>query len=226
MKKITLTESEFHSLIRRMVVETQRELRKEGKYGHYRGAEKDDAAHIRDLEMDMDYDADHTEMGEGFFGDISDKLSSLGEKFAKAVEMAKDEAMGFFEDMSPRDLSKIKMKLKDLNLAPVAEKVQSIDDEESELNESYFLNEGVMERVNRFLSRYGLGLSGTMGITGFLSFLAEIPGWIDFDFLRRVHEITDQVGLGIYKGPVSFLVFALGVIGAVWSLAARHEQRN
>ena len=30
-------------------------------YDHYRGAEKDDAAHIRDLEMDMEDDSEHTE---------------------------------------------------------------------------------------------------------------------------------------------------------------------
>ena len=69
MKKIRLTESEFHSLIKRMVVEAQKEMGEGKGYRHYRGAEKDDASHIRDLEMDMDYDADHTEMEEGL-GDM------------------------------------------------------------------------------------------------------------------------------------------------------------
>ena len=194
-RKIRLTESEFHTLIRRIVKETQEDMMNQ-------------------------------EMEEGFFGDMVDKVKGLGEKFTKAVEMAKEEAMEFFEDLSPRQLSTVKMKIKDLDLGPVAEKIQEIEDEESELNESYFLNEGIMDRVERFMARYGLGLSGTMGVAGFLAFLSEIPGWIDFDFLTRVHEIVEMSGLGRYAGPVSFLVFALGIIGAIWSLSSRHHQEG
>jgi hypothetical protein len=116
------------------------------------------------------------------------------------------------------------MKIRDLNLEPVVERIGQMEDEESELNESYFLNEGIMDRVERFMARYGLGLSGTLGISGFLAFLSEIPGWIDFDFLTKVHEIVEMTGLGNYAGPVSFLVFALGVIGAIWSLASKDSQ--
>lgn len=194
-RKIRLTESEFHTLIRRIVKETQEDMMNQ-------------------------------EMEEGFFGDMVDKVKGLGEKFTKAVEMAKEEAMEFFEDLSPRQLSTVKMKIRDLDLGPVVDKVQEIEDEESELNESYFLNEGIMDRVERFMARYGLGLSGTMGVAGLLAFLSEIPGWIDFDFLTRVHEIVEMSGLGRYAGPVSFLVFALGIIGAVWSLASRHHQEG
>lgn len=194
-RKIRLTESEFHTLIRRIVKETQEDMMNQ-------------------------------EMEEGFFGDMVDKVKGLGEKFTKAVEMAKEEAMEFFEDLSPRQLSTVKMKIRDLDLGPVVDKVQEIEDEESELNESYFLNEGIMDRVERFMARYGLGLSGTMGVAGLLAFLSEIPGWIDFDFLTRVHEIVEMSVLGRYAGPVSFLVFALGIIGAVWSLASRHHQEG
>ena len=194
-RKIRLTESEFHTLIRRIVKETQEDMMNQ-------------------------------EMEEGFFGDMVDKVKGLGEKFTKAVEMAKEEAMEFFEDLSPRQLSTVKMKIRDLDLGPVVDKVQEIEDEESELNESYFLNEGIMDRVERFMARYGLGLSGTMGVAGLLAFLSEIPGWIDFDFLTRVHEIIEMSGLGRYAGPVSFLVFALGIIGAVWSLASRDHQEG
>lgn len=192
-RKIRLTESEFHTLIRRIVKETQEEIMNQ-------------------------------EMEEGFFGDMADKVRGFGDKFAKAVEMAKEEAMEFFEELSPAKLSTVKMKIRDLNLEPVVERIGQMEDEESELNESYFLNEGIMDRVERFMARYGLGLSGTLGISGFLAFLSEIPGWIDFDFLTKVHEIVEMTGLGNYAGPVSFLVFALGVIGAIWSLASKDSQ--
>jgi hypothetical protein len=192
-RKIRLTESEFHTFIRRIVKETQEEMMNQ-------------------------------EMEEGFFGDMADKVRGFGDKFAKAVEMAKEEAMEFFEELSPAKLSTVKMKIRDLNLEPVVERIGQMEDEESELNESYFLNEGIMDRVERFMARYGLGLSGTLGISGFLAFLSEIPGWIDFDFLTKVHEIVEMTGLGNYAGPVSFLVFALGVIGAIWSLASKDSQ--
>ena len=192
-RKIRLTESEFHTLIRRIVKETQEEMMNQ-------------------------------EMEEGFFGDMGDKIKGFGAKFAEAVEMAKEEAMEFFEQLTPRQLSTVKMKIQDLDLGPAVEKIERMEDEESELNESYFLNEGIMDRVEKFMARYGLGLSGTLGISGFLAFLSEIPGWIDFDFLYRVHQIVETVGLGRFSGPVSFLVFALGVIGAIWSLASKHSQ--
>jgi hypothetical protein len=192
-RKIRLTESEFHTLIRRIVKETQEEMMNQ-------------------------------EMEEGFFGDMADKVRGFGNKFSKAVEMAKEEAMEFFEQLTPKQLSTVKMKIQDLNLEPVVEKISQMEDEESELNESYFLNEGIMDRVEKFMARYGLGLSGTLGISGFLAFLSEIPGWIDSDFLTRVHEIVEMAGLGRYSGPVSFLVLALGVIGAVWSLASKDSQ--
>ena len=121
-RKIRLTESEFHTLIRRIVKETQEDMMNQ-------------------------------EMEEGFFGDMVDKVKGLGEKFTKAVEMAKEEAMEFFEDLSPRQLSTVKMKIRDLDLGPVVDKVQEIEDEESELNESYFLNEGIMDRGERFMAR-------------------------------------------------------------------------
>jgi len=195
-RKIRLTESEFHSLVRRLVKEAQVEM-------------------------------NNPEMEEGFVGDM---ISNMGAKFGKAVEMAKQEAMKFFSQLSPTQLSTVKMKIQDLDLAPVAEKVQQMEDEESEesgLNESFFLNEGVMDRVNRFMSRFGLGLSGTLGITGFMAFLSQIPGWIDFDFLTKIHEISEMAGLGRGTGPIGFLIFALGVVGAIWSLAARDsEQRS
>ena len=196
-RKIRLTESEFHSLVRRLVKETQQEM------------------------------MTTPEMEEGFFGDM---VGNLGEKFSKAVEMAKQEAMKFFETLSPRQLSTVQMKIQDLNLEPIAEKAAEIEGEEAEasgLNEAYYyLNEGIMDRVDRFMSRYGLGLSGTMGITGLLTFLSQIPGWIDFDFMTRVHEISEMAGLGRGTGAIGFLVFALGVIGAIYSLAAKHSQEE
>jgi hypothetical protein len=95
MKKIRLTESEFHSLIKRMVVEAQKEMGEGKGYDHYRGAEKDDAAHIRDLEMDMNYDADHTEMEEGL-GDMVKGVKRFATGYGSKEE--REERMNKFYD--------------------------------------------------------------------------------------------------------------------------------
>ena len=97
MKKIRLTESEFHSLIRKMVLEAQKEMGEGKGYRHYRGAEKDDAAHIRDLEMDMDYDADHTEMEEGMLGDLGRGMKRFATGYGSDEEMEERRSAFFAE---------------------------------------------------------------------------------------------------------------------------------
>jgi hypothetical protein len=96
MKKIRLTESEFHSLIKRMVVEAQKEMGEGKGYDHYRGAEKDDASHIRDLEKDMEYDADHTEEMEEGLGDMVKGVKRFATGYGSKEE--KEERMNKFYD--------------------------------------------------------------------------------------------------------------------------------
>jgi hypothetical protein len=69
-------------------------------YDHYRGAEEDDAAHIRDLKNDMKYDKKYTEMEEG--EDMSnEKLDALMQQMFQTEEM--DEENMYEEDMYEGD---------------------------------------------------------------------------------------------------------------------------
>ena len=69
-------------------------------YDHYRGAEEDDAAHIRDLKNDMKYDKKYTEMEEG--EDMSnEKLDALMRSMFQTTEM--DEEDMYEEDMYEGD---------------------------------------------------------------------------------------------------------------------------
>ena len=69
-------------------------------YDHYRGAEEDDAAHIRDLKNDMEYDKNYTEMDEN--EEMSDEdLDALMQSMFKTEEM--DEENMYEEDMYERD---------------------------------------------------------------------------------------------------------------------------
>jgi hypothetical protein len=71
----------------------------EGKdYDHYRGAEKDDAAHIRDLEKDMEYDSEYTE-----------EMDEEMDEVVYEIEMDEEEDM---DDMDDSDVSESKMTIK------------------------------------------------------------------------------------------------------------------
>jgi hypothetical protein len=71
----------------------------EGKdYGHYRGAEKDDASHIRDLEKDMEYDSEYTE-----------EMDEEMDEVVYEIEMDEEEDM---DDMDDSDVSESKMTIK------------------------------------------------------------------------------------------------------------------
>ena len=98
-KTIRLTESEFHSLIKKIVVEAQKEMGEGKGYRHFRGAEKDDAAHIRNLERDMDYDSEHTdEMEEGFLGDLGRGVKKFATGYESDEEM-EDRKADFFREL-------------------------------------------------------------------------------------------------------------------------------
>ena len=69
-------------------------------YDHYRGAEEDDAAHIRDLKNDMKYDKKYTEMEEG--ENMSNReLDALMQQMFQTEEM--DEENMYEEDMYEGD---------------------------------------------------------------------------------------------------------------------------
>jgi len=69
-------------------------------YDHYRGAEKDDAAHIRNLKNDMKYDKKYTEMEED--SEMSDEdLDALMQSMFQTEEM--DEEDMYEEDMYEGD---------------------------------------------------------------------------------------------------------------------------
>jgi hypothetical protein len=71
----------------------------EGKdYDHYRGAEKDDASHIRKLEKDMEYDSEYTE-----------EMDEEMDEVVYEIEMDEEEDM---DDMDDSDVSESKMTIK------------------------------------------------------------------------------------------------------------------
>ena len=62
----------------------------EDKYYHYRGAEKDDAEQIKDLENDMEYDSEYTE-------EVDEAETEEGNAFTGALAKAKESGDDSFE---------------------------------------------------------------------------------------------------------------------------------
>lgn len=159
----------------------------------------------------------YQEMEEGLFG-------SFGDKFKEAV----GEVADFFKNEVLSDLSKeekddIKDRLGDVSVDRELNKLEK--KEEHEINEGY-LTEGIFDRVKDFFLRVGVGLGGVIGVGGFIAFVSEITGWSESQLLTRIHEIVESVGLGRYSGPLSLLLFVIGIAMALGFTAMRHNRKH
>jgi len=54
------------------------------------------------------------------------------------------------------------------------------------------------------------------------AFVSMIPGYIDFEFLTRVHEMVESIGCSRYCGPLSFFVACLGVAMFFHGMSRKH----
>jgi hypothetical protein len=68
----------------------KKETKEEDEYDHYRGAEKDDAEQIKDLEDDMKYDSEYTE-------EVDEAETEEGNAFTGALAKAKESGDDSFE---------------------------------------------------------------------------------------------------------------------------------
>ena len=160
--------------------------------------------------------------------DIDLNMKRRGNRFdlKRAVEMAaKIFERDFAVDMSDKDLEELEDASADLDINRAIEKLENksedvspkgedasdkIDDMLGDISES-FLNEGKFDRIKSIIARAnifgGLGVIGTAGT----AFVSMIPGYVDFEFLTKVHDMVESVGCSRYCGPLSFFVACLGV---------------
>lgn len=160
--------------------------------------------------------------------DIDLNMKRRGNRFdlKRAVEMAaKIFERDFAVDMSDEDLEELEDASADLDINRAIEKLENksedvspkgedasdkIDDMLGDISES-FLNEGKFDRIKSIIARAnifgGLGVIGTAGT----AFVSMIPGYVDFEFLTKVHDMVESVGCSRYCGPLSFFVACLGV---------------
>ena len=167
---------------------------------------------------------DEMEMG------IDLDMKRRGNRFdlKRAVEMAaKIFERDFAVDMSDEDLQELEDASSRINIDRAISKLESKSDDEGSskeeiatdkiedligegLYESY-LTEDKFDRIKSIIARAnifgGLGVIGTAGT----AFISMIPGYVDFEFLTKVHDMVESTGCSRYCGPLSFFIACLGV---------------
>lgn len=166
-------------------------------------------------EMEVDIDLDMKRRGGRF--DILAAVKKAAKIFERefAVDMS-DEDLEELEDASSkinidRAINKLENKSGDEGSSKEEMASDKIEDLLSEgLYESY-LTEDKFDRIKSIIARANMfgGLS-ILGLGG-LSFVSMIPGYVDFQFLLKVHEMVETTGCSRYCGPLSFFIACLGV---------------
>jgi hypothetical protein len=166
-------------------------------------------------EMEVDIDLDMKRRGGRF--DILAAVKKAAKIFERefAVDMS-DEDLEELEDASSRinigrAINKLENESGDEGSSKVEMASDKIEDLLSEgLYESY-LTEDKFDRIKSIIARVNMfgGLS-ILGLGG-LSFVSMIPGYVDFEFLLKVHEMVETTGCSKYCGPLSFFIACLGV---------------
>ncbi len=189
MKKRTvrLTESELTRLIKRIVEDTER-----GAMEMERPMTRRKGFSIMDAVQ---------KAAEIFERDFADNLDeeTMSELESKTSRINLDRAISKLERNSEDELS-----------GRVEMASEKINDMLGDISES-FLSEGKFDRIKSIIARAnifgGLGVIGAAGT----AFVSMLPGYVDFEFLLRVHEMVETTGCSRYCGPLSFFIACLGV---------------
>jgi len=171
--------------------------------------------------------------------DVKLDMKRRGNRFdlKRAVEMAaKLFEREFAQDMSDEDLEELEDASAKIDVERSIEKLESrsedvspkgedasdkIDDMLGDISES-FLNEGKFDRIKSIIARANIfGGLGVIGVAG-TAFVSMIPGYIDFEFLTKVHDMVESIGCTRYCGPLSFFVACLGVAMFFHGMSRKH----
>ena len=186
-RTVRLTESELTRLIKRIVEDTER-----GAMEMERPMTRTKGFSIMDAVQ---------KAAEIFERDFADNLDeeTMSELESKTSRINVDRAISKLERNSEDELS---------GREEMAS--EKINDMLGDISES-FLSEGKFDRIKSIIARAnifgGLGVIGTAGT----AFVSMIPGYVDFEFLTKVHDMVESVGCSRYCGPLSFFVACLGV---------------
>ena len=186
-RTVRLTESELTRLIKRIVEDTER-----GAMEMERPMTRRKGFSIMDAVQ---------KAAEIFERDFADNLDdeTMSELERKTARINVDRAVSKLENSSEEELT---------SREEMAS--EKINDMLGDISES-FLSEGKFDRIKSIIARAnifgGLGVIGAAGT----AFVSMLPGYVDFEFLLRVHEMVETTGCSRYCGPLSFFIACLGV---------------
>lgn len=120
----------------------------------------------------------------------------------------------FFEDegindLSPRQINRIESK------------VERILDSESMGGDLY--EEEEMNKRPSFTSRLMKRGGEGMAVTGFMGFIGNVMGWSEFETTKKLHDLTSQLQLDNYTGPITVAMIASGIALALAGRARQHR---
>ena len=148
---------------------------------------------------------------------------SIMDAVQKAAEIFERD---FADNLDDETMSELERKTARINVDRAVSKLENSSEEEltsreemasekindmlGDISES-FLSEGKFDRIKSIIARAnifgGLGVIGAAGT----AFVSMLPGYVDFEFLLRVHEMVETTGCSRYCGPLSFFIACLGV---------------
>ena len=186
-RTVRLTESELTRLIKRIVEDTER-----GAMEMERPMTRRKGFSIMDAVQ---------KAAEIFERDFADNLDdeTMSELERKTARINVDRAVSKLENSSEEELT---------SREEMAS--EKINDMLGDISES-FLSEGKFDRIKSIIARAnifgGLGVIGAAGT----AFVSMLPGYVDFEFLLRVHEMVETTGCSRFCGTLSFFIACLGV---------------
>jgi hypothetical protein len=206
-RRIRLTESELTNLIRRIVEDTE---------------------NVDNVGMEPTLDEPKSE-GKGMSW-IMSAAREVADMFKSEVlpNLSNEEIKGLERMASRFDakdaLRNLKMYVNTEEGEEALSKAEEMMDDSLVMTEGV-LTEGISNRVIKALSRLGVFAGLGMLGGGFMAFVAEIPGYIDSEFLTAVNQmVEDKYGCGNFCGPLSVLVMILGIAMALGSRAMRYRK--
>jgi hypothetical protein len=169
------------------------------------------------------------EMKEGFFSDkfgwIKDAAEEIAELFKETImpEIPEDELDELKRKARRIDTDEIISNLEDFGNTEEGERALEKADKRSESLAEGLIFEGIGDTFKRILGTTGL-LSG-LGLTGagFLTFISQLPGYIDFEFTTKVNEIVGMYCDNIHCGALGALAMFIGILMAIGGAVLRHR---
>lgn len=202
-KKIRLSESQFKTMIMRIV--------KESKYQYDEEIIEDDIEYddeeeegFDELEIPGDMPSYKTKYR--YSDDDKEKLSN-----PEIIDIISN----FFEEEVLPEASTEEI----TKLNRMSKKIKS------SMNERY-LGENLKNRFSKFKDNTMMAVGSSAAVTGMLGFASQVAGWSESELMTKLHEYFQSFGYGQETGPLSVGLIAAGLAVALAGYSGKANKLN